>query len=103
MAERRTSFRTRKRPSPSTSSSVDVSVKKAKHRLGYDSCWQTDYPWHIPVYDNDDDDDDEKTVIGVLCALCKHYSVKQRNKSGTWTEKPCTLLRKDLLQRHKTS
>ena len=46
---------------------------------------------------------DETTVIGILCALCKQHNVQQRNKSGTWTEKPCTLLRKDLLQRHKTS
>ena len=25
---------------------------------------------------------------------------KQRNDAGTWTDKPCTYLRKDLLQRH---
>ena len=73
-------------------------MTKAKHRVGYDSSWQKEYPWHIPVYGSD-----ETTVIGVLYALCKQHNVQQRNKSGTWTEKPCTLLRKDLLQRHKTS
>ena len=79
------------------SASVDRPVKKDKHRLGYDSTWLTDYPWHVPVYENDEDD--ESTVIGVLCLLCKQHKVKQRNKSETWTEKPCTLLRKDMLHR----
>lgn len=45
----------------------------------------------------------ESTVIGILCSVCKHHQVKQCNKSGTWTEKPCTLLRKDMLQCHHTS
>ena len=42
-------------------------------------------------------------VTGIMCLLCQRHSTKQRNGVGTWTEKPCTLLRKDTLQRHKAS
>ena len=39
-------------------------------------------------------------VHGLLCTLCKRHNAKQRNCSGIWTDKPCTQLRKDVLQRH---
>ena len=42
-------------------------------------------------------------VHGIVCSLCQCHRTKQRNGIGTWTDKPCTLLRKDCLQRHKTS
>ena len=88
----------RKRPSSASTSAVTVS----KHRVGYNASWTTDYPWHLPVYDVDGSEG-EGTVIGVLCSLCKQHNTKQRNNAGTWTEKPCALLRRDMLQRHKES
>ena len=42
-------------------------------------------------------------MIGLLCFICQHHGTKQRNNAGTWTDKPCTCLRKDILQRHKGS
>ena len=44
-----------------------------------------------------------KVVVGLLCSLCKQHQTKQRNSVGTWTEKPCNLLRRDILQCHKDS
>ena len=71
----------RKRP-PSSSKG---SVSRNKHKIGYDSSWKLDFPWHIPVYDTT-----ESTVVGLLCSLCKRYGTKPRNHSLTWTMEPCT-------------
>ena len=43
-----------------------------------------------------------------LCEVCDRscfvlFGTKQCNIAGTWTDKPCTYLRKDMLQRHKIS
>ena len=48
------------------SSTSDGSVTQSKHKIGYRTSWKTDFPWHIPVYD-----DSEPTVIGLLCSICK--------------------------------
>ena len=80
---------------------LSATVPASKHRVGYNASW-TDFPWHLPVYDVDAAEGSEN-VIGVLCSLCKQHKTKQRNNAGTWTEKPCCLLRRDILQRHKDS
>ena len=83
-------------------SSGAISVNK--HRVGYNPSWSDDYPWHLPVYDVDSEGSESPgTVVGLLCSLCKRHQMKQRNNVGTWTEKPCSLLRRDVLQRHKES
>ena len=38
------------------------------------------------------------TVEELLCSICKWDHTGQRNKVGMWTAKPCTLLRRDILQ-----
>lgn len=88
-------FARRKRP---RSASFDRSVTQSKHKIGYNTSWKTDFPWHIPVYDSS-----ESTVIGLLCSVCKRHGTKQRNSVGTWTDQPCASLRRDVLQRHKDS
>ena len=88
----------RKRPSSARCDS-------SKHKEGYSASWKKDFPWHIPVYTSGSADSETSpgNVVGLLCSLCKHHQTKQRNNVGTWTEKPCTLLRRDILQRHKVS
>lgn len=76
-------------------------AKKAKHKNEYDVHWKDQFPWHIPVYS--EEGNSESSVVGLLCSICKHHGTKQRNHVGTWTDNPCTCLRKDLLQRHKAS
>ena len=76
---------------------------RSKHRVGYRNSWQTEFPWHVPVYDTDNSETDDGHVVGLLCSLCKKHHTKQRNSVGTWTDKPCSLLRKDVLKRHKLS
>ena len=74
------------------------STATSKHMVGYNASWKEDFPWHIPVYDAAG-----STVTGLLCSLCKQHQTKQRNSAGTWTKKPCGLLRRDIIQRHKDS
>ena len=74
------------------------STATSKHKIGYNASWREDFPWHIPVYDAAG-----STVTGLLCFLCKQHQTKQRNSAGTWTEKTCGLLRRDIIQRHKDS
>ena len=38
----------------------------SKHKIGYATSWKTDFPWHIPVYD-----ESKNTVVGLLCSICK--------------------------------
>ena len=76
-------------------SSLETSAAKCK--VGYCATWKQDFTWHEPV------NAAAGTVVAVLCSLCKRHHRRQRNKVGTWSEKPCTLLRKDILQRHKES
>ena len=85
----------RKRPRSSSDSSTDSTNK---HKVGYSASWKDDFPWHVPVHDSTG-----STVTGLLCSLCKQHNMKQRNGVGTWTEKPCSLLRRDLIQRPKDS
>ncbi len=73
--------------------------RQSHHRVGYDSSWEREFPWHQPVFDASN-----TTVEGLLCNICKRHRTGQRNKAGTWSStKPCTLLRRDILQRHKRS
>ena len=43
------------------------------------------------------------SVVGLVCTICQRHRSRQRNSAGTWTDKPCTHLRKDMLQRHQGS
>ena len=76
-------------------------TKKSKRKVEYDIRWKTELPWHRHVYA--EDSNTESGVTGLFCSLCQHHGTTQWNSCGTWTSKPCTCLRKDLLQRHKAS
>ena len=84
----------RKRPHSSSASLTAAN----KHKVGYNVSWKDDFLWHIPVYDGTG-----STVTGLLCSLCKRHHTKQRNSVGTWMEKPCGLMRRDIIQHHKDS
>ena len=84
----------RKRPCSSSDSARAVK----KHKVGYSASWKEEFPWHVPVYDSAG-----STVAGLLCSLCKQHNMKQRNNVGTWTDKPCSLLRRDVILRYKDS
>ena len=84
----------RKRPR----SSSDSVTATNKHKVGYCASWKEEFPWHVPVYDSAG-----STVTGLLCSLCKQRNTKQQNNVGIWTDKPCSLLRRDMIQRHKDS
>ena len=75
------------------------SQKAKKHKIEYDVRWKEEFPWHVLVYS--EDGNSESGVIGLLCSICRLHGAKQRNRIGTWTDKPCTYLRKDMLHRHK--
>ena len=47
--------------------------------------------------------DDGKTVVGMLCALCKKFSKLSRNGSAAWVTVPCQSCRKDKVDRPMTS
>ena len=74
----------------------------AKHRLGYDPNWAETFPSVVPVHE-ESESDSSSTTTGLLCSLCRRHRTHQRNRSGTWTEKACTYLRKDMLERHEKS
>lgn len=83
-------------------------VPAAKHRLGYDASWSETFPWLIAVREDTEFQSDEArtsptAVTGLLCSLCRRHSRRQRNGTGTWAERPCTYLRKDMLERHEKS
>ena len=82
-------------------STCDQPAKKAKHKIEYDKRWKEEFPWHVPVYN--EEGNSESCVVGLLCSICQRHSTKQRNRAGTWTDKPCTYLRKDMLHHHKAS
>ena len=80
-----------------SSTTGEIAVQ-SKHKIGYQASWKTGFPWHISVFDDDDTE-----IIGLLCSTCKRHGATQRSSSGIWTDKPCTSLRRDSLQRHKQS
>lgn len=67
---------------------------RKKHKKECNLSWNREFPWHVPLYTEDG---------SLLCSICQCHGLKQRNRVGTSTEKPCTYLRKDMLQRHKCS
>ena len=79
--------------------SSDPVVKKAKHREGYNSDWKEQYPWLVPVVDRDKPEE----IFGLLCGLCQRHKMTQRSGAGTWVSKPCTVLCKDMIDRHSKS
>lgn len=79
----------------------DQPAKKAKHKIEYDKRWKEEFPWHVPVYN--EEGNSKSCVVGLLCSICQRHGTKQHNRAGTWTDKPCTYLRKDMLHRHKAS
>ena len=85
--------------SDSSDSSSERYVRKAKHREGYNPEWKNQYPWLLPV----SDDDDPRDICGLFCELCQRYKVTQRSGAGTWVSTPCTILRKDVIERHNKS
>ena len=72
---------------------VSLSLKSIRQAI---TSWKVEFPWIKPVYGNGASGS-SGTVEGILCSLCQCHQRKQRNGIGTWTEKPCTLLRKDTL------
>ena len=81
-------------------SNTDSGAKRQRsssHRAGFDPSWSSAYPWLVPL-------EQDSTVIGLRCWWCTQHSVeRQRNRSGVWTELPCTSLRKDCIERHARS
>ena len=57
------------------------------------------YAWLIPVADHDEPTE----ISGLLCELCQCYKVTQRSEAGMWVSKPCTVLRKDMIDHHSQS
>ena len=70
---------------------------KSRHKIGYNPNWKTDFLWCIPVYGSSGSDSDG-SVVGLLCSNCKLHRTKQQNNAGNWTDLPCKLLRRDMLQ-----
>ena len=44
-----------------------------KHKVGYNTSWNEDFLWHIPIYDSAG-----STVTGLVCSSCKQHHTKQR-------------------------
>ena len=76
-------------------------AKKSKHKVEYDVHWKEEFPWHVPVHRKEGNSASD--VTDLFCSICQCHGTKQRNNTGTWIDKPCTYLRKDMLQRHKIS
>ena len=85
--------------SSSSSGSSSECKRQAGHREGYYPALAEAYPFLVPVEDRDN----EGKVIGVLCSLCMKHETDQRNHAGTWTSKPCSCIRKDVIDRHSKS
>ena len=85
----------------SSSSSSSGPKRHAGHRQGYSSALAEDFPFLLPVEDRDSEE--RGSVIGVLCSLCIKHKTDQRNHSGTWTKKPCSCIRRDVVERHSKS
>ena len=88
-----------KRASSSGSSSSKRSRSSGGHKEGWDPSFAVSYPWALPVEDRDE----PGKVIGVLCKLCRKHGKHQHNHAGTWTDKPLSCIRKDILKRHGES
>ena len=82
-----------------SSSSTDRYKRTSKHLEGYNPDWKEQYAWLLPVVDRDA----PGTICGLLCELCQRYKIVQRSSAGTWSFKPCTVLLKDMIQRHADS
>ena len=87
---------------PSSSGSSSESKRHAGHREGFYPSLLVDFPFLLPVKDRDSITA-SGTVIGLLCSLCKKHKTDQRNHAGTWTTKPCTYIRRDIIERHSNS
>ena len=85
----------------SGSSSSSGPKRHAGHRQGYSSAYAEDFPFLLPVEDRDSEE--RGSVISVLCSLCIKHKTDQRNHSGTWTKKPCSCIRRDVVERHSKS
>ena len=88
-----------KRASSSGSSSSKRSRSSGRHKEGWDPSFSVSYPWALPVEDRDE----PGKIIGVLCKLCRKHGKHQHNHAGTWTDKPLSCIRKDILKRHGES
>lgn len=89
----------RQRSDSGSDHSSDEYVRKAKHREGYKADWKDQYTWLVLVADSDK----PKEICGLLCGLCQRHKLTQRSGAGTWVSKPCTVLRKDMIDRHSQS
>ena len=88
-----------KRTSPSVCDPGPSKKQASGHKEGWDPEFSTIFPWAQPVEDRDD----AGKIIGVLCKLCPKHGREQHNRVGTWTVKPCSYIRKDILKRHSNS
>ena len=83
----------------SSSDSSSESKRHTGHREGYYPELVETYSFLVPVKDRDN----EGKVIGVLCSLCRKHKADQRNHAATWTSRPCSCIRKDIMERHSKS
>ena len=87
--------------SSESDSSSSSSKRHSGHKEGFYPALVVDYPFLLPVEDRDSSSDGK--VIGVLCSLCIKHKTDQRNHAGTWTKKPCSCIRRDIIDRHSKS
>ena len=70
----------------------------SKHLVGYNSQWEKEYHWLLPVRR------EAGAVTGMLCQICRFHKMKNKyNKSSVWSEVPCVCIRKDSVRRHSES
>ena len=72
----------------SSSSTVSV-TDRAKHKIGYISSWQKEWPWIL-----------YKEGEG---GYCIKHNATCRSKKGVWVNHPCVSIRRDKVKRHAIS
>ena len=82
-----------------SSGSSERYMRKSKNLEGYNPDWKEQFPWLLPVVDQDE----PGSICGLLCVLCQRYKIVQRSGVGTWSVKSCRVLRKDTIHRHADS
>ena len=75
-----------------------VKVGGRGHAVVYNSDWELEFPWLMPLKN------ESGMVKGMLCSICKRHKTENKyNKSTVWNVTPCTCIRKDSVRRHSQS
>ena len=83
--------------SSSTDYSGDRIVRRAKHREGYNVDWNSTHgSYLLPIAIN-------QRKFVVFCVNSASVKVTRKRGAGTWVSKPCTVLRKDMIDHHGQS